>query len=342
MNRLREWLPKRAIIVPPSAEHNEILRSLPRGILESPMETFFKLVKHVYYKYVFLGKLLPNLRVSADLESKRGSTPLWQLSQYFSAESGGELAVNGYDEYLRQWRRPGFRYENTEPYYVIPHRNRDIMSLGWQWRTRPERPTVLSDLSTHDFLDVILYNKDVKLVVDRLNMFFESDPLMEIRVRDNASYTGTVVFISNDVKRAASIGSWIRRVREPRTNIFVVDPVIYLLGRLGELTDRLPNPGVIEDAGSLNWSSRNMGSSNLYLVECNEIEVTTTRYPWCHKVGISGFRISAAPFRSHRVIDTEVPYVDQLIIEDERATENFLSLVHLDGASGEAPPDYNL
>jgi hypothetical protein len=331
LERLREWIPKRSIIVPPSVEHNELLRSLPRGLLEPPETTFFKVVKHVYYKYVFLGKLLPSLRVKADLTSKRGSTPYWQLASYFS-EEGEEGVVNRYDSYLRQWRRPGFNYDSRDPYYVLPHRHHDVMSLGWTWRIRPEPAKDISSLSVHDFLDVILYNRNLPLVVDRLNMFFESDPLLEIRVRENDVYRGDIIFISRDMKRGASLLRWVRSNRDRKSRLIMVSPEIYFLGRLSEITNGLRAWSYLEDAGSLNWYSRNMGSSNLYDVVCNEIEMEEHRFhSGCWTASVEGFNIVGPTMSSVRTHEVTSEDVSDLVITNQNAVHEFMSVLFNEG-----------
>jgi len=263
MDRMKQWLPERAIVVPPSEEHNELLRSLPRGILESPSQTFFKIVKRLYYGWLFRGKLLPNLRVNADVGSKRGNTSEASLWRWFDSDR--------ISEYLERWRRPGFEVMDRDPYFVVPYRHQDIMSLGWNWKLRPERTTELSRLNVHDFMDVIFKGKDLPLVIDRLNMFFETDPLLLIRVREDPSIRGDLYLVSQDKRLAKKICDFIRANRTRRTMVYLIHPVIFFLGRVEEVTS---GQKTLFDQGSLNFFGRNAGRSNIQQVVCSEFTTT--------------------------------------------------------------------
>jgi hypothetical protein len=285
LDRLRKWIPERSIIVPESPEHAELYSALPRGILESPQLTFFKLVKRVYNSWLFRGILLPNLMVSSDLSSKRGSTPLSELLKFFNSIDHNN--VNVYSSYLEQWRRPGFHYRDMNPYFVVPDRHRDIMSLGWNWKFRPERPTEISRIDVHSFLDVIRHNKDVPLIVDRLNMFFESDPLIMIRVRENSNIRGLITLVSRDKRLAQQLCRWVRFNRDRTARVDLVSPEFYILGRMEEF----PSNVIIPDAGSINFLERMASSTNLDAVNCNPPRrIPEISYPGVTSVTLVGFK----------------------------------------------------
>ncbi|QJT93771.1 RNA-dependent RNA polymerase [Erysiphe necator associated narnavirus 39] len=268
LDRLRKFIPERSVVVPPSREHAEIFRSLPRGILESPLLTFMKLVKRCYYGYLFRGKILPNLRVSAELENKRGSTSEAQLWSVFRDEV--------LEEYLDRWRRPGFSTRDDMPYYVVPYRHKDLLSVNWQWKPRPEPANEFARLSVNDFLDTIYYGKPNTVVTQRLNMFFESDPLILIRVREDPKIDGTIYLISKDLRLGAQVAGFVRSNRSSNSRVYCIHPIIFLLGRLGELP---PPTSMIEDAGAINWVGRNAHRYNFREVECYDIRSRVTRYP---------------------------------------------------------------
>jgi len=284
LDRLKKWIPERAIIVPESPEHAELYAALPRGILESPQLTFFKLVKRVYNSWLFRGILLPNLMVRADVSSKRGATPLQELEKFFSLpDSSG---INNYQNYLENWRRPGFQYRNMDPYFVVPDRHRDIMSLGWNWKVWPEKPTEISRLNVYSFLDVIRHNRDVPLVVDRLNMFFESDPLIMIRVRANGRIRGQITLVGRDKKLAHQVCRWVRSNRDRNARVDLVSPEFYILGRMAEFEPSV----IIPDAGSINFLGRMASSTNLDEVECNPPRRKPEySYPGVTSVTLEGF-----------------------------------------------------
>jgi hypothetical protein len=284
LDRMRQWIPERSIIIPESPEHAELYSALPRGILESPQLTFFKLVKRVYNSHLFRGIMLPNLMVRSDLSSKRGSTPLSELLNFFSTI--GPDGTNNFSRYLENWRRPGFQYRNMDPYFVVPERHRDIMSLGWNWKIRPEKPTELSRLDVWTFLDVIRMNRDIPLVVDRLNMFFESDPLIMIRVRERPEIRGLITLVSRDKRLAHQVCRWVRSNRDPFASVDLVSPEFWILGRMGEF----PSHCIIPDAGAINFLGRMASSTNLDVAVCNApYRVRENLFPGVSSVYLTGF-----------------------------------------------------
>jgi len=285
LDRLRKWIPERSIIVPESPEHAELYSALPKGILESPQLTFFKLVKRVYNSWLFRGIALPTLIVGSDVSPTRGATPHGELVRFFSSQV--DENSSNYSRYLEYWRRPGFQYRNMDPYFVVPERHRDIMSLGWNWKFRPERPTELSRLDVHDFLDVIRHGRDVPLIVDRLNLFFESDPLIMIRVRENTSIRGVINLVSMDKRLAFQICRWVRSNRDHTARVNLVCPIFWILGRM----DEFPSSVVLPDAGSINFLERNISFSNISHVECN-VAYSKVEYsfPGVWSILLDGFR----------------------------------------------------
>jgi len=279
-DRMKSALPVRSIIVPPTEEHRILLDSVPRGILESPQTTFFKVVKRLYYSSLFKGRLLPSLRVAADVGSKRGATPLSVLTEFFE--------VGRMEEYILQWRRPGFRYYDVEPYFVVPYRHKDIMSIGWNWKFRPERAHELARVGVDEFLDVIMRGKTIPLIEDRLNLFFETDPLLIIRVRDDPSYRGAILLVSWDKKLAHRIVSFIRNNRDPNSVVYLVHPSIFQLGRIDELGLQ---GKYLEDKGSINYINRTAASSNLHEAVCFPLRRRwEPAYPGVLSVSIQGYR----------------------------------------------------
>jgi len=328
LDRMKKWIPEGSIITPESPEHAELYSALPRGILESPQLTFFKLVKRVYNSWLFRGILLPNLMVRADLSSKRGSTPLLELHRFFcDVDSDNQ---SNYSRYLENWRRPGFQYRNTDPYFVVPERHKDIMSVGWNWKFRPERPTEVSRIDVHSFLDVIRFNRDIPLVVDRLNMFFESDPLVMIRVRDRPEIRGLITLVSRDKKLAHQVCRWVRSNRDRTARVDLVSPEFYLLGRM----DEFPSNVILPDAGSINFLDRMASDSNLSAVNCNPPRrIPEYSYPGVTTVVLTGFKYPKRTFTARAAFDS----VPEGTIPDA-TPEN---LAHLAGFIEEdLPPSY--
>jgi len=319
MDRLRGFLPERCIITPPSREHSEVLSSLRHGILESPMVTFFKIVKRVYYRYLFSGILLPNLMVRADVSSKRGASKEQDLWSYFDQDR--------LEAYLERWRGRGFYTKDKEPYFVVPYRHRDVLSLGWLWKAFPERPTEMSRLDITSFLDVIMKGKDIPLIVDRLNMFFESDPLLLIRVRENQAIRGLIGLVSTDKKLANLICNYVRGNRDRRARVLMIHPSIFYLGRVGEVqTDQM-----LFDQGAINYFGRTAGRSNLPDIVCSPLRTSPERhYPGVSSVVPIGLSIRAIPHKmSIRTEGPDIGYVEDLVVSNRTAVQEAIHLIAL-------------
>jgi len=333
LDRLRKWLPEKAVIVPPSVEHAEVLRSLPRGLLETPLQVFMKLVKRCYYRYLFAGKILPSLRVAADVSTKRGSTPESALWAFFDVER--------VTEYLSRWRRPGFDIRDNDPYFVVPYRHKDIMSVGWQWKPRPEPSNEFARLGVNDFLDTIYYGKPNLVVTQRLNMFFESDPLILIRVRERSDIRGRITLVSKDKRLAAKICGFIRSNRDRMCRVDLVHPILFLLGRMGE--GFLPSTNILlEDAGAINWVGRNIASYDIELAECCEIRAHREVYQGVTSWLPKGLREpKARPFRP--IVGTEghegfMSYLSLTTREADELDDERIQVMERDGDM--PPPPY--
>jgi hypothetical protein len=335
MDRLKGFLPERAVIIPPSKEHNELLSTLRHGILESPMVTFFKIVKRVYYGYLLKGILLPNLMVGSDVSSKRGRTSEASLWAYFDQDR--------LQTYLDRWRNPGFSCEDREPYYVVPYRHKDILSLGWTWKMLPDRPTEVSRIDVTSFLDVIMRGRDLPLVVDRLNMFFESDPLLLIRVREDNSIRGTIGLVSGDKKLAKRICDFVRANRDRTSKVVLIHPSIFFLGRIDEVvTDRN-----LFDQGAINFFGRTAGRSNLQAIVCESLHTTPERkYAGVFSVIPRGF--ATKPVTRRIDVRTEGPdigHIEDLVVTNQNAVTAFGDLLMQQiqdgrGLSSDLPPEY--
>jgi hypothetical protein len=285
LDRFRSLIPERSVIVPPSEEHRMLLDAVPRGLLETPMQSFTKIVKRLYYGHLFRGLALPSLRLRADITAKRGGTPLSVLRTWFEVDSR-------YSQYLEQWRRPGFRYYDKEPYYVVPYRHKDVMSMGWTWKVRPEPPPDESRLDVDQFLDVIMKGKDVPLILNRLQYFFETDPLLEIRVRENPAVRGEILLVSWDKKLAGRIVSYVKRNRDPHAVVYLVHPSIYFLGRIEEVPK---GDFLLEDHGAIGHLGRSAVDSNLVDVVCNRVVAHKERTPGVISFTIEGYVAARQP-----------------------------------------------
>lgn len=284
-----------------------LLDAVPRGVLETPMMTFTKIVKRIYYSYLFKGKVLPSLRVNADVEAKRGHTPIRTLRTWFEEN-------DGYQKYLDQWRRPGFRFYDKEPYFVVPYRHRDVMSLGWIWKIRPLPPPDESRLDIDQFIDVIMKGRDIPMIMNRLQMLFETDPLLEIRVRENPAISGELQLVSWDKKLANRIASFMRRNRRPDSVVYLIHPVIYFLGRIEEVP---PARHLLEDAGAIGHFGRGAADSNFVDLACSQIVARRERFPGVVSFHVEGY-VEARPPRHVRTIGPDEGLIEELAFQGAR------------------------
>jgi len=179
------------------------------------------------------------------------------------------------------------------------------MSVNWQWKPRPGAAQEISRATVYDFIEVVEGGINNPLILDRLNMFFESDPLILIRIRENPTYRGRIGLVSQDKKLAKKLVNYVRSNRDRTCVVYLIHPAIFFCGRIEEITLNC----LIEDAGSLNFFGRESASSNLHEVNCSEIvTIPEKRYPGVVSVLLKGFtfdeKISKRQFRNlSRVTD---------------------------------------
>jgi hypothetical protein len=258
---LRELLPESAIVAPATHETKLMLQSVRFDELIDPLAYFFQLAKGLYYQALLEGKDPPEPVFNIDREFTSGHTQM------------AELTVD-YHLFRETWLNPGFTFQNSFGYWIKRSEVAKInpMNLGWDWdKTKYPDAREILDLwikenvsfeqtTLPDILGMIQEHRPLpKRVVDRLNLYIESDSYIMHTLDEH--YAGEFVTL---ISRDQRLGNRIKRfyyTRGRQVEVLVVDPAIYMIGRMEEvegslLPDRLvrvPAGGgmVIEDPGAM-------------------------------------------------------------------------------------------
>jgi len=251
---LAALLPESAIIRPTSDAGRMLINSVDIPHLERPTQTFIRLCKEVYYRYIFQGRDPPE--------------PVFDISRNFGAPSSKVLL--SYQRFRSTWMDPGFIYHDVDEYFVnkdevVPHAT---LGMGWNFRgvvpasdrqmfdEWVKRNLTLRDQSMDDLVRFINTGEPlIPRVADRLSEYFESDVYVMGLIRDNPN----LVIVTRDIKlgfrafrHLEGVMSSLEDYRQPY--VVCLDPILYLVGRMDEalaLTSIGDDYQVIEDAGSI-------------------------------------------------------------------------------------------
>jgi len=250
VEKLEALLPPAAVIRPVDDNRRTLLNSVVFPSLEKPTQTFMRLCKEVYYKYIFAGRVPPE--------------PTFNLSRSFGPRN--TKVILSFERFWSTWMDPGFIYHDFEPYMVDKDYLVPLLStgLGWSFRRIDHIPTeerwedwvrenvLLRDQNFDDLLRIINTNSNLPpKVADRLSEYFVSDVYVKSRV--DVESDKSIVIITRDIKLCFEIHNFVN-LEGPKTfrRVFALDPMLYLVGRLDEALDMTSDMyDVIEDAGSI-------------------------------------------------------------------------------------------
>nr|UVX28911.1 MAG: RNA dependent RNA polymerase [Ustilaginoidea virens narna-like virus 3] len=253
IEKLREILPEDSIVAPDGRETRLMLESVRFDNLADPQSIFFEIAKGLYYKALLEGKDPPE--------------PVFSIDRQFSAGHTHEPTLD-FHVFRDTWMNPGFKFQNSWGYWVLRDKIPTLnpMNLGWNWDKckYPNAREILDlwvkenvsfELETlPDLLSLIRDKRPLpKRVVDRLNLFIESDAYIMRTL--NESYVGDVVaLISRDQRLGLRIKKRFRNLGHD-VKVIVIDPAIYMIGRTEEVYMHFNLPGdpgyIIEDPGAM-------------------------------------------------------------------------------------------
>lgn len=264
LRQLQKLIPESAIIRPVSDEHRSLIGSLRSREIETPEQTIIRLLKNAFYKSILRGEEPPLLSLSRNQIYGSGKPPKdWeQNTQYWVKK------------FLQYWRNPGFRFRNQYEFFVDSNKvdKYDYLTLGWifnpEWRIEKETLHELWDNYIRNSMDLINDDEALLSIVrgdhpsvpprirNRLNLFMESDNLILWEFSKLPTVPDQIVLVSGDRKLAGHLLRLARRTN-PNSHVWIVLPIVYLLGRLYE-DIKYPGPEldleiahVIEDPGAM-------------------------------------------------------------------------------------------
>jgi hypothetical protein len=234
---LRKLIPQSSVIEPKTDEAKLMLHSMRFRDIETPQQTFLRLCKGFYYKSL--------------LQGKDPVEPVFNIDRKFSAGHTEDPTVD-YLGFIEKWRNPGFKFQDVFEYFVLKSETylTDPMSLGWSWDPKlsqpssrdlfndwAEREISFEDTSLPAILDMIKNQTPLPpRVVDRLNLFMESDNYILHTYKGTDEFAGVV---TRDIRLCLKVKQAMDgRDRDKSHKVVAIDPALYLTGRAFEIMGR--------------------------------------------------------------------------------------------------------
>lgn len=250
VEKLAELLPPEAIVRPDNSQKRIFLGSLRVPFLEPASISLLRLIRDMFYRDLFRGR--------DPIE------PKFDVSREFTH---GITKVNlDFSEFFQHWKNPGFKFTNSEPFYV----KRDHLILIDPVHVRLwERPTYRIpemrilvdnykewasrnlDVLESSMEDIRLFIQEnaplPKRVLDRMNIFGESDSYILLTLKQADRYA----VITCDIKLCERIAQYARANWGIKPYVAAVHPAIYMTGRLCDCGGGLDDAEIIEDPGAM-------------------------------------------------------------------------------------------
>jgi hypothetical protein len=257
LEAMEALLPPECIIRPKDENAKMLLQSVRIDTVSDPQSVFFEIAKGCYYAALMAGKTPPE--------------PVFNIDRSFSAGHTHEPSLD-YTLFIETWKNPGFQFQNSWGYWIdkskMPHLN--PMNLGWDWdkTTYPSAREILDlwikenvdfeDAALPDIVETIKTSRPLpRRVVDRLNLFIESDSYIMHTLTDEDAEQEVLGIVTRDQRLCNRAQRFLNR-RNPLINHLVIclDPAIYMIGRTEEIPSiggrNLPPPARwIEDPGAM-------------------------------------------------------------------------------------------
>jgi len=255
LEETKRFLPQGSVIEPRTSDHRGLLASWQGGGLATASQVTLRLVRAAYFWCLFNGRELPTIDLSVD--------------RFFPTEGRKDIKFGLFDfqAFLDHWRNPGFKFSDLEPYWVkeedlpsiIPLRE-CFMGLDKTNKLRPpnkdrlreqftEVPHFLGDPRNLDEFLRLIDGKAQQLpywMLERIPLLMESDNYVKIVVRRLVGWK-PIFLISMDRKLGDEV------VRISGTRVYLVHPLLYLVGRLDDVESFLDikNYHLVVDPGAI-------------------------------------------------------------------------------------------
>jgi hypothetical protein len=262
------------------------LASLKTREFETPAKAISEIAKSYYFRTIFSGGRIPE-------------TLKFQVGQLSAGQSDERIWLADHlHDFMSHWRNPGFKFRDKEKFFVKRSflDTHNYMNLGWvfsagfnqervplreEWEQWVKESLTLEEQYLPLLTEVLLhptaeaFDRLPVVVRERLPQYMESDSFVLHTVSRQHVDNRDIILVSKDRRLAAQVVRLARRY-DRRSVVWLLDPMIYELGRLWEETvdvSRLrynPSTGirrfpglddclVIQDPGSVLWNVCNSG-----------------------------------------------------------------------------------
>lgn len=279
-------LPPEAIIKPDDDYQMAALASLKSREFETPAKAITTIAKSYYFRTIFSGGKIPE-------------TLKFQIGQLSAGQSNHiQWLFDNLQDFMSHWRNPGFKFRDKEKFFVKKDYldSHNYMNLQWvfssgfnqertpfreEWEKWVKESLTLEEQYLPLLTEVLLnpspdaFQRLPVVVQERLPQYMESDSFILHTVDRLHVDDRDIILVSKDRKLAAQVVRLARRYNT-RSVVWLLDPMVYELGRLWEETVDVSkiryNPGigvrsfpgldgalVIQDPGSVLWNLCNSG-----------------------------------------------------------------------------------
>jgi len=243
---LKPYLPVDSVIDPKTDETRAMLRSFKTREIESPQVTFMRLARSYYYRSI--------------LQGKDPVEPIFKVDREWTHGHSTEPYVD-WPQFIEQWKSPGFEFQEVDTYFVRRSRIEvaDPMNVGMEPRWISKYPAAvdlfndwlntyaaLEDTCAEDIISYITNDAPLpKRVVNRLNLFIESDSYILHELRKWKRIPRYIVLVSNDLKLGRRIVVWMDNSdKGVQHTVVCVNPAAYLVGMMDSLVGTMLQLGV--------------------------------------------------------------------------------------------------
>jgi len=252
---MRGLLPPESIVEPQDENSKLMLRSVRFDNLIDPQSLFFEIAKGLYYQALLRGETPPE--------------PVFSIDRHYTGGHTSDPVID-FQMFIDTWKNPGFKFQSDFGYMIlrdqIPKLN--PMSLGWDFdKTKYPSPREILSLWVSENVnfqetalpDILAMIKDKrplpKRVVDRLNLFIESDSYIMHTLDPAEAGKPTCAIVTRDQRLCLRVQRYLNnKMPQIDHKVICLDPAIYMIGRVEDVYKYIPSmetASIMEDPGAM-------------------------------------------------------------------------------------------
>jgi hypothetical protein len=254
IDKLKEFIPEEHRIVPRD-DLEEVILSSMKHLVQTPGETFFNILKSLYYREIFRGRDPP--------EIPRGGPPDMSLRGRTDPVILFNRVRQILSQFLRMWVNPGFTYKDKNKFFVRTTFTVDSLTVQAGEEDIRQLDVNGRELYLNSLLHFLREEGTLPAWMSaRLGQYFESDILVKHKIHQKISQLreagktfAMIIIITRDLRLCAEA----RRLLDAAHIwglVMALDPMMYLSGRLGEVEGVFPETTIVEDQGAMTWCDR--------------------------------------------------------------------------------------